>query len=103
MQIAVQLASPRWEVEKVSAEGDGSPEKRGTRRGKRRWLRSPPSFFVQNMQQDGKESCCRQLGARCPYDLMWKEDSKDHDQSRAEPQASECERLSRSLFTQFLG
>ena len=69
-------------------------QRRGTRRGKKRWLWSPPSF-VQNTQQDGKESCRRQLGARCPYDLMWKEDSKDHDQSREEPQASECERLPR--------
>ena len=94
MQIAVRLVSPWWEVEKVSAEGDGSPEKRGTRRGERRWLWSPPSF-VQNMQQDGKESCHRQLGAWCPYDLTWKEDSKDHDQSREEPQASECERIPR--------
>lgn len=39
---------------RVSAEGDGSPDKRGTPRGKRRWLRSPPSF-IQDMQQEGKK------------------------------------------------
>ena len=28
MQIAVRLVSPWWKMEKVSAEGDGSPEER---------------------------------------------------------------------------
>lgn len=54
MQITIWPASPGWKVERVSAEGDGGPEKRGTRRGKRRWLRSSPSF-AQNMQQEGKK------------------------------------------------
>ena len=45
---------PRLGGGRVSAEGDGSPEKRGTRHGTRRWLRSPPSF-VQDGQQEGKK------------------------------------------------
>lgn len=65
MQITIWPASPGWKVERVSAEGDGGPEKRGTRRGKRRWLRSPPSF-AQNMQQEGRRQLPQTPGTPVP-------------------------------------
>ena len=46
-----QAPGGRWRESQLR--GDRGP-KRGTRRGKRRWLRSPPSS-AQNMQQEGKK------------------------------------------------